>query len=131
MSWGGGGIGFGGAPGGMGRPAAPGLPFAGIPSELQSGVDRLLTSEPEHAPPDVVFEQNGSEADLRRLTLRRLLTKYPGMLALAGVLVVFISIAAQTGIDDRATLYSSTEFKKIRLLYFTNEFRDWEAAHST
>ncbi len=97
MSWGGGGIGFGGAPGGMGRPAAPGLPFAGIPSELQSGVDRLLASEPEHAPPDVVFEQNGSEADLKRLTLRRLLTKYPGMLALAGVLVVFISIAAQAG----------------------------------
>ncbi len=28
------------------------------------------------------------------------------------------SIAADTGIADRATLYSSTEFKKIRLLYF-------------
>ena len=97
MSWGGGGMGFGGAPGGMGRPAAPGLPFAGIPSELQSGVDRLLASEPEYAAPDIVFEQNGSEADLRRLTLRRLLTKYPGMLALAGILIVFISIAAQTG----------------------------------
>ena len=35
-----------------------------------------------------------------------------------------------TGIDERATLYSSTEFKKIRLLYFTDEFRDWEAAHA-
>ncbi len=97
MSWGGGGIGFGGAPGGMGRPAAPGLPFAGIPSELQDGVDRLLASEPEYPEPDIVFEQNGSEAGLRRLTLRRMLTKYPGMLALTGVLVVFISIAAQTG----------------------------------
>src|SRR5271165_5241921 len=97
MTWGGGFGGFGGGPGGPGRPAAPGLPFAGIPSELQSGVDRLLASEPEYAAPDIVFEQNGSEADLRRLTLRRLLTKYPGMLALAGLLVVFISIAAQTG----------------------------------
>ncbi len=98
MTWGGGmGGGFGGAPGGFGRPAAPGLPFAGIPSELQSGVDRLLASEPEHAAPDVVFNQNGSEADLKRLTLWRLLTKYPWMLALAGALVVVISVAAQTG----------------------------------
>jgi len=40
------------------------------------------------------------------------------------------SIAEQTGITDRATLYSSTEFKKIRLLYFTDEHRDWEREHS-
>ena len=37
------------------------------------------------------------------------------------------AIAAQfPEIQDRATLYSSTEFKKIRLLYFTDDFRDWE-----
>ncbi|HWE32924.1 MAG TPA: Lrp/AsnC family transcriptional regulator, partial [Solirubrobacteraceae bacterium] len=36
------------------------------------------------------------------------------------------SIAADTGITDRATLYSSTEFKKIRLLYFTDDYRAWE-----
>jgi siroheme decarboxylase len=40
------------------------------------------------------------------------------------------SIAAQTGIDERATLYSSTEFKKIRLLYFTDEYRAWEREHA-
>ena len=40
------------------------------------------------------------------------------------------SIAEQTGISERATLYSSTEFKKIRLLYFTEEFRDWERKHA-
>ena len=33
-------------------------------------------------------------------------------------------------IEDRATLYSSTEFKKIRLLYFTDEFRRWEREHA-
>jgi DNA-binding Lrp family transcriptional regulator len=33
------------------------------------------------------------------------------------------SIALDTGIEDRATLYSSTEFKKIRLLYFTEDYR--------
>ena len=32
--------------------------------------------------------------------------------------------------DDRAILYSSTEFKKIRLLYFTDDHRRWEAEHA-
>jgi DNA-binding Lrp family transcriptional regulator len=36
------------------------------------------------------------------------------------------SIAAATGISERATLYSSTEFKKVRMLYFTDDFRRWE-----
>ena len=40
------------------------------------------------------------------------------------------SIASETGIDERATLYSSTEFKKIRLLYFTDEHRAWEREHA-
>ena len=39
------------------------------------------------------------------------------------------AIAAETGIEERATLYSSTEFKKIRLLYFTDDFKRWEAEH--
>jgi hypothetical protein len=33
-------------------------------------------------------------------------------------------------IEGRATLYSSTEFKKIRLLYFTDDFRAWEHEHA-
>jgi DNA-binding Lrp family transcriptional regulator len=40
------------------------------------------------------------------------------------------SIAEESGIEDRRTLYSSTEFKKIRLLYFTDEHRRWEAEHA-
>jgi hypothetical protein len=43
---------------------------------------------------------------------------------------VLDAIAADTGIDSRATLYSSTEFKKVRLLYFTDEFKEWERAHA-
>jgi len=39
------------------------------------------------------------------------------------------AIAAESGVEDRRTLYSSTEFKKIRLLYFTDEHRRWEAEH--
>lgn len=42
------------------------------------------------------------------------------------------SIAAECGMgpDDRATLYSSTEYKKIRLHYFTDDYARWEAEHS-
>jgi len=36
------------------------------------------------------------------------------------------AIAAETGIAGRATLYSSTEFKKVRLLYFTDDYKNWE-----
>jgi len=43
---------------------------------------------------------------------------------------VLDAIAQETGISGRATLYSSTEFKKIRLLYFTEDFKDWERAHA-
>jgi len=41
------------------------------------------------------------------------------------------SIAADCGIgdEDRATLYSSTEYKKIRLHYFTEDYAHWEAEH--
>jgi len=42
------------------------------------------------------------------------------------------SIAEECGMgpEDRATLYSSTEYKKIRLQYFTDDYRRWEEAHS-
>jgi DNA-binding Lrp family transcriptional regulator len=42
------------------------------------------------------------------------------------------SIAEECGMgpEDRATLYSSTEYKKIRLRYFTDEYARWDAEHS-
>jgi DNA-binding Lrp family transcriptional regulator len=39
------------------------------------------------------------------------------------------SIAEATGIANRSTLYSSTEFKKIRMIYFTDDFAAWEREH--
>ncbi|MEA2385831.1 MAG: siroheme decarboxylase [Thermoleophilaceae bacterium] len=39
-------------------------------------------------------------------------------------------IAEETGVDERAVLYSSTEFKKIRLMYFTDDHKKWEAEHT-
>jgi len=44
---------------------------------------------------------------------------------------VLDAIAAEVPeVQDRATLYSSTEFKKVRLLYFTDDFKDWEREHA-
>jgi siroheme decarboxylase len=45
---------------------------------------------------------------------------------------VLDAIAAECGMgpEDRATLYSSTEYKKIRLHYFTEDYARWEAQHS-
>jgi DNA-binding Lrp family transcriptional regulator len=43
---------------------------------------------------------------------------------------VLDAIAEATGITERATLYSSTEFKKVRMLYFTDDFRRWESEHA-
>jgi DNA-binding Lrp family transcriptional regulator len=44
---------------------------------------------------------------------------------------VLDAIAEDTGITGRATLYSSTEFKKVRMLYFTDDFRAWESEHAS
>jgi DNA-binding Lrp family transcriptional regulator len=40
------------------------------------------------------------------------------------------AIAEATGVHERATLYSSTEFKKTRMLYFIDDFRAWEREHA-
>jgi len=40
-------------------------------------------------------------------------------------------LAKEHGLDDVAVLYSTTEYKKIRLAYFTPEFDTWERAHVT
>jgi siroheme decarboxylase len=44
---------------------------------------------------------------------------------------ILASIASATGIENRAILYSSTEFKKIRMLYFTGDFARWEQEHGS
>jgi len=123
MTWGGGmgGGGFG-APGGFGRAAAPGLPFAGIPSELQEGVDRLLESEPEHAGSELTFDQIETADETRRLSLWQILTKYPAMLVAAGVLVLVIAIASQAGPEitaqaiDRGMLAGHGNFGLVAML---------------
>lgn len=94
--WGGGPGMFGGG-GRPGAPVAPGLPFGGIPSELQDGVDALLAEEPDHGEPDVDFSQQQSAKERKRLTLWGLLLEYPRMLMVTAVLVVATSVALQAG----------------------------------
>jgi ATP-binding cassette subfamily B protein len=98
MAWGGGG-GFGPPMGGGMAPgkAGAGLPFGGIPSELQDGVDALLAGEPDHGDPNVTFSQQQSSEERRPLSLWRLLSEYPGMLVLSGILIVAIAVLTQAG----------------------------------
>src|SRR5580693_1768670 len=93
---------FGGGWGGgvgAGPPGAPvaGLPFGGIPPELQAGVDRLLADEPERGESDISFSQQETSQEGGRLTLWRLLIRYPRMLVVSGVLIVILSVALQVG----------------------------------
>lgn len=96
----------GGAPmfgpaGGSRSAAAPGggLPFAGIPSELQAGVDKLLAEEPDHGEPTARFSYRSDDDSGKRLTLRALIFRHwhLGALALALVLVGIVSVTNQAG----------------------------------
>jgi DNA-binding Lrp family transcriptional regulator len=40
-----------------------------------------------------------------------------------------VAEVARLGDDERSTLYSSTEFKKVRLLYFTPDYAAWESEY--
>jgi ATP-binding cassette subfamily B protein len=84
--------GFGGGGGFVGAQAAAssaGLPFGGIPTELQQGVDLILSSEPRHEGADLVFTQRPSERESRRLSIPLLVGEHPVLMA-AGLLLVLI-----------------------------------------
>jgi len=79
--------GFGPPPGSpFSAPGAEGLPFAGVPQELQDRVEALLATEPEHHVPPVEFSQ--SSWDRRPFTLRRFVGQRRWAVAFAFVLVV-------------------------------------------
>ena len=99
MGFGGFGGGMGGGIGGPRAAANPGggLPFAGIPSELQDGVDRLLADEPEHPDPGITFKFKADDSENVKLTLRSLIFKYWQLGVVALVLVTILSIVNQAG----------------------------------
>ena len=85
--------------GGSRAAAAPGggLPFAGIPSELHAGVDKLLAREPEHGEPDAVFSHRALDESGASLTLRSLILRRRRPAALAAALMIVVSLANQAG----------------------------------
>jgi ATP-binding cassette subfamily B protein len=94
-----GGGGMFGQGGGPRQAASPGggLPFAGIPSELQDGVDKLLAEEPDHGEPTARFTYRADDEELKRLNLRRLLFAHWQLGVKAIVFVVLVSVFNQAG----------------------------------
>ena len=88
-----------GPAGGSRSAAAPGggLPFAGIPSELQDGVDKLLGEEPDHGEPTARFTYRSGDDSGKHLTLRALIFRHWHLGALALVLVAIVSVVNQAG----------------------------------
>jgi ATP-binding cassette, subfamily B, bacterial len=79
--------GFGPPPGSpFSAPGAEGLPFAGVPQEMQARVEALLDTEPEHHVPPIEFSQ--ASWDRRPFTLRRFVGEKRWAVALAFLLVV-------------------------------------------
>ena len=96
MAWGGPGGPGGGFGGPFGRPGAQaGLPFAGIPPELQDGVDTVLAAERDTIVEAPTFSQSGW--DRRPLTLRRFLAPHWRAMVGALILVAFETAAMQAG----------------------------------
>jgi ATP-binding cassette subfamily B protein len=89
---------FGGG-GGSRSAAAPGggLPFAGIPSELQDGVDKLLTQEPDYPEPGAKFSYRNTDERSKHLTLRQLIFRHWRLGVMAVLLVSIVSVANQLG----------------------------------
>jgi len=75
-----------GGPSSHATSSAAGLPFAGIPSELAEGVEKLLDKEPEHPTPIVEFSQRVT--DDTPFTLRSFLGPHKVMLLGAALLVI-------------------------------------------
>jgi ATP-binding cassette subfamily B protein len=101
MSFGGGTVSGGafGRTGGSRAAAAPGggLPFAGIPPELQEGVDKLLSTEPDHGDPTARFAHRDDAATGAQLTLRGLIFRHWRLGAAAAALVTVVSVTNQAG----------------------------------
>ncbi|MEV6968189.1 ABC transporter ATP-binding protein [Hamadaea sp. NPDC051192] len=99
--FGGPGAGGGGAMGGAGRgglnKSPEGLAFAGIPPELQAGVDRLETIESRRPQPSEPVEFRQAVAGERRLTLPGLLLGRWRLFAVACVMLLGETVLLQAG----------------------------------
>jgi ATP-binding cassette subfamily B protein len=94
----------GGAPmfgGGGGSRAASspggGLPFAGIPPELQDGVNKLLDDEGEYPEPSARYTYRNDDESTKHLTLSQLVFAHWRLGVLAVFLVTIVSVVNQAG----------------------------------
>ena len=98
--------------------ASAGLPFAGVPSEMQEGAERILSKEPQHASPTIEFERfaiRASRLNLRSLFENRRAIALWGLflLAVETVTALLGPVLTQQGIDngvmqqDRGALYNA------------------------
>ncbi len=103
MAWGGGGLGGGlgggfggGVGGGVGSAGNPGggLPFAGIPQEMQRRVTEVLAEEPVWPAPNEHFSHRMAASGI---SLARLLRPHRRLLLVSLVLVVIEAISIQLG----------------------------------
>ena len=96
--------------------ASAGLPFAGVPSEMQGGAERILQREPEHPHPVFSFERfvtDHTRLNLRTLFANRRAVALWGLvlLAIETVTALLGPVLTQQGIDngvmqgDRDALY--------------------------
>ncbi|HJR25868.1 MAG TPA: ABC transporter ATP-binding protein, partial [Acidimicrobiales bacterium] len=105
-------------------PHRQGLPFAGVPQEMQARVDKLLEQEPDHQDERVAYEP--VQADRRPFSLRRLLVPHRAALTGSVALVVLETAALQAGplltkvaIDDGIRAGSRTTIVVVALVYLS------------
>jgi ATP-binding cassette subfamily B protein len=72
-----------------------GLPFAGYPSELREGIEKILDKEPEHPDPNEAFGQ--IVVDTAPFTLRSFLAPLKWFFAAGVLLVIVETLALQVG----------------------------------
>ena len=98
MGWSGGfGGGGGGFVGSHSSAQQAGLPFGGIPTELQVGVDKILTTEPDHDAATLRFTQRPSDRERRRLSIPMLVGEHPVLVAAGALLVLVVGIFGVAG----------------------------------
>jgi ATP-binding cassette subfamily B protein len=74
--------------------STPGLPFAGIPREMQARVDEVLREEPEWPAPTTTFSHRAARSGVSLTTLLR---PHSRLVAMSLVLVVIEAISIQAG----------------------------------
>lgn len=74
---------------------AEGLPFAGIPPELQAGVDKILSTEPEHPREQVRFSR--IVEDKRPFTLKRFFAPFKWPIFGSFVVIVLETLTGNVG----------------------------------